>query len=368
MHLLPAHSNLTHLDLFSGIGGFALGLEGVGRYNTVAFCDSDPFCRHILQRHWPAIPRLKDVYDVTAATLIRKYRIHPRDIDLITAGFPCQPFSSAGRRQGTADERYLWDALYQVIFEVRPRYLILENVPHIVRIQDGLVLRGILRCLAALGYVSEWDIIPASRFGAAHYRRRWILVGWHDLANPYGGRRWNTASGQCSDAANGNAQIEQPASQYDAPFSAGEVLEYPSSFGIQGQEFAGRSACGSGDAPSVGGHRPQDPIGDGGPDAPGASPQQGWAASQSSMGGIIDGLPRRLDAAHWDVSRPDQPQAEWESPRLVDPVPYHAMRLHALGNAVFPPMIRWLGQRLWEFHNGQRGSVLFDPVGKDYVS
>jgi len=158
------------LDLFSGIGGFSLGLERAGM-ETVAFCEWDAKARQVLSKHWPEIPQYHDVKDLTAERLKND---GIENIELICGGFPCQDVSSAGRGEGLDGERSgLWSEFRRLIGEVRPEYAIIENVA-------GLFVRGfdtILSDLAALRYDAEWHCIPAAAVGAPHERDRvWIIA------------------------------------------------------------------------------------------------------------------------------------------------------------------------------------------------
>jgi len=157
------------LDIFSGIGGFSLGLERAGM-RTVAFCEQEPYCRAVLRRHWPNVPIYQDVRELTAARLsadgIR--------VDAICGGFPCQDISQAGRGAGIAGRRSgLWSEYRRLIGECGPAWAIIENSP-------ALRSRGldqVLRELSALGYDAEWHCIPASAIGAPHQRDRiWIMA------------------------------------------------------------------------------------------------------------------------------------------------------------------------------------------------
>ena len=158
------------LDLFSGIGGFSLGLERTGGFRTVAFCEIEPFCRAVLKKHWPAVPCYPDVKILTADALARDGIA----VDVICGGFPCQDISVAGKGAGITGERSgLWSEYARIIGEIRPRYVIVENVA-------ALLNRGLSRVLgdlAALGYDAEWNCIPASAVGAPHRRDRlWIVA------------------------------------------------------------------------------------------------------------------------------------------------------------------------------------------------
>lgn len=157
------------LDLFSGIGGFSLGLERAG-FETVAFCEPNPFCQAILKKHWPNVPVYEDVRELSADRLANDGIV----FDAICGGFPCQDISVAGKGAGLAGARSgLWWEFHRLIAETRPKWVIAENV-------SALRSRGlgeVLGSLAALGYDAEWHCIPASAVGAPHRRDRiWIVA------------------------------------------------------------------------------------------------------------------------------------------------------------------------------------------------
>jgi DNA (cytosine-5)-methyltransferase 1 len=160
-------SKLRVLDLFSGIGGFSLGLERTGGFETVAFCEINERKRHVLRRHWPSTPIFADVASLRGVEV-------QGGADIIAGGFPCQDLSLAGRRAGLAGERSgLWSHYSRLIRELRPKFVIVENVA-------GLLVRGMDRVLGDLadgGYDAEWDCIPAAAVGAPHLRPRvWLLA------------------------------------------------------------------------------------------------------------------------------------------------------------------------------------------------
>ncbi len=156
-------------SLFSGIGGLDLGLERAGM--EIAWqVESDPFCRKVLQKHWPAVPRFGDIHDV------RGNELDP--VDLICGGFPCQPVSCAGKRKGAADERWLWPEFYRIICHLEPSWVLVENVPGLLSADGGRLFAGILRDLAECGYDAEWQVLSAAAFGAPHLRRRLFLVAY----------------------------------------------------------------------------------------------------------------------------------------------------------------------------------------------
>lgn len=162
------------LSLFAGIGGFDLGLERTGGFRTVAFCEIDPFCREVLAMHWPEVPCYHDVRDLTADWLAA----NGIAVDAIVGGFPCQDISEAGKRIGIDGERSgLWSEYLRLIGEIRPRFVIIENVVALVR--RGL--DRVLGNLAALGYDAEWDRVGSDAVGSSQHRARvWILAYPHD--------------------------------------------------------------------------------------------------------------------------------------------------------------------------------------------
>ena len=169
---------LRVLDLFSGIGGFSLGLERTGGFETVAFCEIDPFCRRVLAKHWPEVPCYDDVRTLTADRL-RADGI--TRIDVITGGFPCQDLSVAGRRAGIEGSRSgLWSEIVRLACELRPQFIIVENVANLLSgpgEQPGQWFGRVLGDLAEVGFDAEWHCIPAAAVGAPHSRDRvWVVA------------------------------------------------------------------------------------------------------------------------------------------------------------------------------------------------
>tara|TARA_R110000803_G_scaffold204192_1_gene270073 strand:- start:1078 stop:2052 length:975 start_codon:yes stop_codon:yes gene_type:complete len=156
---------LKVLDLFSGIGGFSLGLERTGGFKTVAFCEIEDYPRKVLAKHWPDVPCHKDVRELDAEKV--------GAVDVITGGYPCQPFSLAGVRKGDQDDRHLWPEVHRLVASIRPRWCIFENV-------YGHVSMGLDKVLSDLddeGYTSQTFIVPACAVDAPHRRDRvWIVA------------------------------------------------------------------------------------------------------------------------------------------------------------------------------------------------
>jgi len=165
---------LSHLDLFSGIGGFSLGLESAGLVKTVAFCDYEKFCQKVLNKHWPHVPIYGDVKELTHERL-KADGIN--SIDIITGGYPCQPFSVAGSQKGEQDPRHVWPEMFRLIQELRPSFVIGENVSGHIK----LGLDTVLENLESEGYSTRTFSISAASVGANHKRERvWTLAYSND--------------------------------------------------------------------------------------------------------------------------------------------------------------------------------------------
>ena len=174
---------LRHLDLFSGIGGFSLGLESAGLVETVAFCDFDKYCKKILNKNWPQVPVYDNVKELNYDRLKSDGIISgEKGIDIITGGYPCQPFSVAGKQKGEDDPRHVWPEMFRLIQELRPSWVIGENVAGHIK----LGLDTVLENLESESYSSRTFSISASSVGAVHQRERiWIIahsneLGWND--------------------------------------------------------------------------------------------------------------------------------------------------------------------------------------------
>jgi DNA (cytosine-5)-methyltransferase 1 len=159
---------MTHLDLFSGIGGFSLAAESVG-FKTIGFSEIDPYASSILKKHWPGVPNFGDIRNITGGGI--------GHVTIITGGFPCQPFSVAGKKLGDTDSRHLWPELCRIVSEVRPKWCLFENVPGLLSNDAGRIFGNVLRDLAQIGYDAIWNCVPASSVGANHQRDRvWIVA------------------------------------------------------------------------------------------------------------------------------------------------------------------------------------------------
>ena len=183
----------THLDLFSGIGGFALAANAAG-FETICFCEKDDFCQKILKKHWPNITINDDIKTFNASKYL--------GVDLLTGGFPCQPYSLAGTQQED-DDRKLWPEMLRVIQECQPTWIIGENVPGII----NLALDGIITDLEKEDYEVQSFVIPACAVNAPHKRDRvWIVA--HTKRERLQGQHGHELCGGGGGSDNGSAWIK----------------------------------------------------------------------------------------------------------------------------------------------------------------
>jgi len=198
------NAGFEHIDLFSGIGGFALGARMSG-IETIAFCEKDKFCRQVLRKNFPGRPICKDIKEfgyewliantdsigeLQSERIVSKERERSGDSNqkyILTGGFPCQPFSIAGARKGTTDDRFLWSEMLRVIHEISPAWIIAENVFGILTSEQGVVFESICFDLESAGYNVQPFVIPACAVGAPHRRDRiWIVASNSDCIGDRG--------------------------------------------------------------------------------------------------------------------------------------------------------------------------------------
>ena len=290
------------LDLFSGIGGFSLGLERAGM-TTAMFCEIEPYCRRVLAKHWPGVPIHDDIRTLDRMVVAEK----AGPVDLVCGGFPCTDISVAGKGAGLSGKNSgLWFEYLRLIQEVAPRWVIIENVPALRYRGLDTVLGG----LAALGYDAEWHCIPASAVGAPHRRDRVWLVAHANHGQRVGqvgalcagGHAVGSSSEAVADP-NGAWQHEQAGrrleSRLGAAFGGSDVADSI----FCRQPIAGQLQLAGSDPP--GGNWEADPA-----DAHGSGPVESY------VGRVAYGVPARVD------------------------------RLRALGNAVVPQIPEILGRAI----------------------
>lgn len=278
-------------SLFSGIGGLELGFEMTGAFQTVFQVERDPWARRVLAKHWPEVPRYDDVRTVGRHDL--------PECDVLVGGFPCQDLSHAGQRAGLEGERSgLWWEFHRIVSELRPRCVVVENVP-------GLFIRGfgdVLGSLADLGYDASWEVVSAASQGAPHLRERVFIVAYTDGLRL--DRQGTPASGTERHAARG-----EPAPRGQAVADAANDRARRGQQLAQGGEGARDVADAAGDRLGTARQRGRH---DGNPDG-----RSRWA-TEPDVGRVAYGIPRRVD------------------------------RLRGLGNAVVPQVARFVAERVLE--------------------
>jgi len=282
------------ISLFSGIGGFDLGLQRAG-FEIAAQIEIDPFCQAVLEKHWSEVERYGD---------IRKMDEFPR-ADILCAGFPCQDISLAGKGAGLSGSRSgLWTEALRAVRMVQPRYAILENVA-------ALRNRGLCTILGALaesGYDSEWDCLPASAYGAPHQRDRLFIIAYthseHIRELPGRGRR---------EAREGQAELGD-----DGPQG---LVAYTEGIGRKWRGHPRRRRSGSQDRCTT-------------PN----SVQQGLEVRKEET--ILSGI-RPVERSDWWDAEPDVG-------RVAHGVPGRVHRIRALGNAIIPQIPEWIGRQIAE--------------------
>jgi DNA (cytosine-5)-methyltransferase 1 len=272
---------LTVGSLFSGIGGLDLGLERAGM--TVKWqSEIDPYACRVLKKHWPHVPNLGNIKEINWKEVEK--------VDVICGGYPCQPFSTAGKRNGEEDPRHLWPWVREAIGELRPQYAILENV------RGHLSLGGlsVIGELASIGYDAEWRVISAASVGANHRRDRIVIVAYADDAGSGTSER---------DMGKRGSEITQDRERETWPqhgFSGcGPNMADTASKGLQG--CIGKVFEGNGTRSTYGGWQ--------------------WWETEPDVGRVAHGIPSRVD------------------------------RLRGLGNAVVPQVAEVVGRLIMEAHN-----------------
>ncbi len=308
----------TFGSLFAGIGGIDLGLERAG-WDCRFQVEWDAFCQRVLARHWPDVPRFGDIHEVHGplahAESNRRGQGRPGGldssdswqseqpfpcpdclprVDLLAGGFPCQPFSVAGKQRRLDDDRWLWPEFARAIRELRPRYVLVENVP-------GLLVGGgmgaVLGDLATLGYDAEWESIPAAAVGAPHLRYRvWIIAHRQgDASRPDADSLGSYREGVDLDRS---PQLRHAQERESGPL--GQPLADADLAGPQGHRGLDRERDGAGERPAW----------------PSGGAVDDWWSIEPDVGRVAHGVPARVD------------------------------RLRALGNAVVPQVVEVIGRQL----------------------
>ena len=354
-------------SLFAGIGGLDLGLERAGM-ECVWQVEIDDYCQRVLARHFPDVARFRDVRDChgieacpvaypddnrqssplgqESLAWVRKTDSRSEPccpsclpcVDLICGGFPCQPVSHAGKRRGDKDERWLWPEFLRIIREVRPRWVLAENVPGLLSVDSGRLFGGILRDLAESGYDAEWNIVSAADVGAPHLRERVFIVA-HANSDGAGERRDGDAlrrdarticQGGDSQSAEDTGTDADEGGHVPHALTLGRGRRADNE-GAQGAGGDGPTASGVADANTGGrvgwprvfgqGWRGEPTDGD-------------WWSTECRLGIHPDGISPGLDCGGWECG----------IPRVVKGQRDRVNRLRALGNAVVPQVAEYVGR------------------------
>lgn len=298
---------LKHVDLCSGIGGFALGFEWAGLSQPILFCDTDEWCRKVLNKHWPDVPIANDVKDFAN----EPDRIP--DCDIITAGYPCQPFSVAGEQKGTEDDRHIWPYIHQIVAHKRPAWCVFENVYGHV----ALGLDQVLLDLETEGYAARTFVVPACSVDAPHRRDRLWIVGntQHNGLSAATVTRSTEEAGRRASQGQDTTVKSQGASRPDDD----EAVAYANDQRPQGW-VSGRQDT---EWQGVDGHA-------GCSGAAHGQSNKNQRPTQSRLGGMANGIPDWLD-------EPD------DIPRVSTGQKDRTNRLKGLGNAIVPQIAMQIG-------------------------
>lgn len=274
-------NELTHLSLFSGIGGLDIAAEWAG-FETVGQCEWADYPRAVLEKHWPGLPRWRDIRTLTKESFYEQTGL--QSVTVLSGGFPCQPFSTAGKRRGKEDDRYLWPEMLRVIQDIQPRWVVGENVAGIVSMELDTVLSD----LEAIGYTCQAFVIPACAVDAPHRRDRIAMVAY--------------ASGDGRKGLGIQSSERCNIIEKCSPFTEGCDVPYTYSKGFQ---IAGHKS-------KIIETKPKDGVA-----------LDNRRSTEPGLGGMADGLSRWLD----------EPAG---IPRVRTGVKDRVGRLKCLGNAVVP--------------------------------
>lgn len=290
------------LDLFSGIGGFSLAGHWAGM-TTAAFCEIEPFCQKVLNKNFPGVPVYEDVRTITRQQLEKDGVMSDSDpIGLICGGIPCQPFSVSGKQLGTEDERHLWPEMYRLVKEIRPTWVLVENVTGFIKLALDLIIND----LENEDYQTGTFVIPAAAVGAPHKRERIFIVG-HSKRSGCSREPWRRTR---EVTKNRHLQLEK---ENVADTNSPGQQEFNVATIAKREGFYTR----------------------------GVDQIESEGVNQSRLGRVLDGLPDWMDGyrlTRWPAYYGEL-QHEWEPLRVAPDVKNRKERLRALGNTVVPQVV-----------------------------
>ena len=315
---------LRILDLFSGIGGFSRGFEATGFFRTISFVENEPYCQAVLKHHWPEVPVLGDITDVKPEDL-------PTRPDVICGGFPCQPFSQAGRQQAQDDSRHLWPEMFRLIRECRPTWVVGENVVGLIR----LGLDEVLADLESEGYATRTFNIPACSVGAPHLRQRlWIVAHSDSESEPDGSFDGNAGQRQLGFEFVADSECKGERRR-GVSRSRKDNSKNEEGLSVQSRRL-GKTVADS---------KSKRHGGRGGKER---GIKQGVVLSKKSKGRTVgreaEGCGESYRAEQWWEVEPSVG-------RLVDGLPNRIPQLRALGNSIIPQIAQKIGQAIKETYD-----------------
>ena len=310
---------MNHLDLFSGIGGFALAARWAG-IDTVAFCEIEPFAQKVLEKNFPGIPIFSDICK------LKRSDIHG-SVDIITGGFPCQPFSIAGKKKGTNDDRDLWPEMFRVIKEFKPTWVIGENVANFV----GMAFERTKTDLESEGYEVQPLIIPACGVNAPHKRDRVWIVAYSDSNRRAKGNRANSGVNETGE----NTYREGKTNTNNIGRTS-EAVANSKSFKSNVREFRQCGKTGQNE-------RAKREIGRSCCNKPNIAPNTTSKGLQRQRE-----KPIRVESKYQDISNPCWWNTEPDVGRVANGVPNRVDRLKGLGNAIVPQVAYQIMKGIYE--------------------
>ena len=351
---------LKVIDLFSGIGGFALGLESTGYFKTIQFVENEKWCQKILAKNFPGVPIHDDV---------KTFQGYGADV--VVGGFPCQPFSVAGKQKATKDNRHLWPDMFRVIKETKPTWVIGENVRNIVSISDGMVLEQVYLDLESQGYEVQSFIIPASAVNAPHQRYRTWIVAHTDHGNHNEKKeirtRGNTINSSSADVAHSDSRLRRGGRTIRPSGENGQrgfhtTQEEQTPHDLRSKTIRRNTVRGETENVAHTDSQRQQ--------------EQCWSVTDEEKRNKLEcSSSKEFDVAHtdsqrgcmWETDRQDaedvgqssrcQISGYWDSEpnvgRVVNGLPHRVDRLRGLGNAIVPQIAYQIGKAIMEAEDGE---------------